>query len=80
MWWRNRAFDETNFTYFKLVQELPFAAASIGQVHRAKIVENGVEKTVVVKVQVSEIKIFWIVFWGLESDSNYKMHTKSILG
>lgn len=45
---------------FKLVQELPFAAASIGQVHRAKIVENGVEKTVVVKVQVSEILFFFL--------------------
>ena len=40
--WRNK---------FVSFDELPFAAASIGQVHRARIAQDGVEKDVVVKVQ-----------------------------
>eukprot|EP00557_Chaetoceros_sp_GSL56_P005121 CAMPEP_0176499664 /NCGR_PEP_ID=MMETSP0200_2-20121128/13060_1 /TAXON_ID=947934 /ORGANISM="Chaetoceros sp., Strain GSL56" /LENGTH=578 /DNA_ID=CAMNT_0017898123 /DNA_START=72 /DNA_END=1809 /DNA_ORIENTATION=- len=36
---------------FESFEELPFAAASIGQVHRATILDNGVLKNVVVKVQ-----------------------------
>jgi hypothetical protein len=36
---------------FESFEELPFAAASIGQVHRAKILDNGILKNVVVKVQ-----------------------------
>lgn len=36
---------------FESFEELPFAAASIGQVHRATILDNGVLKHVVVKVQ-----------------------------
>jgi len=40
--WRSR---------FETFEDLPFAAASIGQVHRATIIENGETKNVVVKVQ-----------------------------
>jgi hypothetical protein len=36
---------------FETFEDLPFAAASIGQVHRATIIENGETKNVVVKVQ-----------------------------
>ena len=36
---------------FETFEDLPFAAASIGQVHRATIVEHGETKNVVVKVQ-----------------------------
>lgn len=36
---------------FETFEDRPFAAASIGQVHRATIVENGKTKDVVVKVQ-----------------------------
>lgn len=39
---------ESTFTYFS---EVPLATASIGQVHRARIMDDGVEKEVVVKVQ-----------------------------
>ena len=42
---------EKYFSKFETFEDLPFAAASIGQVHRATIIENGETKNVVVKVQ-----------------------------
>jgi len=57
-----------NFVSF---EELPFAAASIGQVHRATILRNGMEMKVVVKVQYPGVAT------SIESDlSNLTMLVK----